>query len=69
MPGTAIGQIHGLILQLLAKGVVELRVSDKAKVGGDKLNDSHAEIGLTAKFLDSDNWDGLNCVPLPTNVS
>ena len=61
--------IHGLILQLLAKGVVELKVKDKSKVGGDKLNDSHAEIGLTAKFLDSDSWDGFNCVELTTNVS
>ena len=51
--GTAMSPIHGLIFQLSAKGVVEIRVSDKAKVGRDKLNDSHAEIGLTAKFLES----------------
>ena len=55
MPGTAMGPIHGFILQLLAKGVFELRVSDKAKAGGDKENNSHAEIGLTAKFLESNN--------------
>ena len=55
MPGSAMGPIHGLIFQLLVKGAVELRVTDKSKVGREKLNDYHAEIGLTAKFLESDS--------------
>ena len=33
VPGSAMGPIHCLILQLLAKGVVELRVTHKSKVG------------------------------------
>ena len=69
VPGSAMGPIHSLIFQLLVKGAVELRVTDKSKVGGYKLNDSHAEICLTAEFLESDSWDSLNWVELTTNVS
>ena len=34
-------QIHALVLQLFTKGVVELAVMDKTKIGMDKLRKEH----------------------------
>ena len=65
LSGAEMAPIHRLVLQLLTKGIIELRVSDKAKIGTDKLNDSHTEIGLTAELLTLDHWEGFTDVPVP----
>ena len=59
-PGKMMAPIHALIMQLLAKGIIELKVYDTTKVGTDGLTDSHVMISLTSDFVLSDNWDGLN---------
>ena len=51
VPSTFIGPIHALAVQLLAKGIIKLIVSDGTKVGTKYLNDKHILVSLTADFL------------------
>ena len=64
--------IHALALQLLAKGIIELKVSDQTKVGTDNLNDTHIIVGLTnacnsegimmPTFCMEESWSGLSYI-------
>ena len=64
--------IHALCLQMVAKGIIALDVSDKTKVGTEDLQSSHVVItsrtGKTADGNDMlaqsivENWKGLSCV-------
>ena len=53
VPKKLMGPIHALALQLLAKGIIELKVSDQIKVGTDNLNDTHIIVDL-ANACDSE---------------
>lgn len=55
VPSRNTGPIHGLVLQLLAKRIIGLTVSDTTKVGTDKLMKRH----LIARLLNSDD-DGMS---------
>jgi superfamily II DNA helicase RecQ len=62
-------QIHALVLQLFSKGVVELAVLDKTKIGTDKLHKEHlfvktmmakkGGVVLPASMFPN-SWSGLN---------
>ena len=66
------GQIHALTLQLLARGIIELKVSHVTKVGTDTLNDSHVVIDLAniksstgivmPAYCVDECWEGLNYI-------
>ena len=62
-------QIHALVLQLFSKGVVELAVIDKTKIGTDKLHKEHLFVKtMLAKkggvvlpaCMFPNSWSGLN---------
>ena len=66
------GPIHVLVLQLLAKGIISVGVSDVSKIGSDKLNATHIVItlpntadseGVTmpAHMIDT-LWEGLTYI-------
>ena len=72
VPNKQMGPIHALVLQLLAKGIISVGVSDVSKIGSDKLNATHIVITLP-NAIDSegitmpahmieDLWDGLNYI-------
>jgi hypothetical protein len=46
VPHKLMGPIHALALQMLAKGIIELYVSDTTKIGTDKISDSHVLIRI-----------------------
>ena len=35
VPGREMGQVHALCLQMIAKGIIQLKVDDKTKIGTD----------------------------------
>ena len=53
IPDNKMGVIHAPALQLLARGIIELKISDVTKKGTEKLNDNHIVVDL-ANALDSD---------------
>ena len=55
MPKKNMGQIHGLALQLLAKGIIGLDVEDKSKIGTPHLGKKN----LVIKLLNADD-DGMS---------
>ena len=55
MPSKNMGQIHGLALQLLAKGIIGLDVVDKSKIGTKQLGKKN----LVLKLLNADD-DGMS---------
>ena len=55
VPGQFMGPIHALALQLYAKGIIRLAVSDSTKVGTDKLNNKHIVV-LMASGIDEDGF-------------
>ena len=55
MPNKNVGQIHGLALQLLAKGIIGMDVPDKSKIGTTNLGKKH----LVLKLLNADD-DGMS---------
>ena len=57
VPITPMGHIHALTMQLLAKGLIELKVSDCRKVGTKELNDKHIIVSSTPDFFDTENRD------------
>ena len=59
VPVKLMGPIHALAMQLLAKGIVQLKVSDRTKVGTKSLNDKDIIVALSPEFYDMDKWDGL----------
>ena len=72
IPAEKMGQIHALMLRLLAKGVIVLGISDSTQTGTMDLNDSHVILYLP-NGIDDDGtqlpthtidlyWDGLNWV-------
>ena len=72
VPSKLMGPIHALALQLLAKGIIELKVSDQTKVGTDNLNGTHIIVGLAnacnsegitmLDFCMEESWSGLSCI-------
>jgi len=46
MPKTTMGQYHALALQLVAKGVIGLDVTETSKIGTNKLTINHIGINL-----------------------
>ena len=46
VPKTNMGQIHGLCLQMLARGIIGLRSSDPSKVGTDKFDENDVVVCL-----------------------
>ncbi|KAL7548847.1 hypothetical protein ACHAWF_015173 [Thalassiosira exigua] len=77
VPNKLMGPIHALCLQLLAKGIVDLGVSDEGKafIGTDKLEAKHIVVkgGVTKTgqpaFMDDDNWTGLTLVEKATSTT
>ena len=61
VPRKLMGHIHAFAMQLLAKGIVKLKVSDGTKVGTDKLNDKDIIVALSPDFFDMKRWDGMTC--------
>ena len=59
VPVKLMGPIHALAMQLLAKVIVELKVSDRTKVGTKSLNDKDIMVALSPEFYDMEKWDGL----------
>ena len=55
IPKTTIGQYHALALQLVAKGVIGLDVTETSKIGTNKLTTDH--IGLI--FLNASDGDEI----------
>ena len=55
MPSTFMGPIHALTMQLLAKGIIELKVPDRTKVGTNDLNDKHIVVSLTDNSCAAEN--------------
>ena len=37
VPGREMGQVHALFLQMIAKGIIQLKVDDKTKIGTVKV--------------------------------
>ena len=56
IPGTKMGPIHALVLQLLGKGIIAFDIADSTKVGTKELNDSHVIFYLPTSIDD----DGTN---------
>jgi len=82
VPKGVVGPIHGLCLQLLANGIIDLGISDsgKAHVGKDTLTAAHVIVkaGTVQKegmprilaYLDDNSWNGCRFVEraLPPKV-
>ena len=51
------GPIHALAMQLLAKGIMELKVSDRTKIGTKKMNDRDIIVALSSDFFDMKKWE------------
>ena len=49
MPGSNVGPIHGLALQLYARGIIGIEVADRTKIGTKHLHGKHLRITLPAK--------------------
>ena len=62
VPKQLMGPIHGLALQLLAKGIIELQVSDHTKVGTKELNDKHILVALSIDFYHMDKWESMSVI-------
>ena len=66
------GPIHALVLQLIAKGIVALGISDSTKTGTAKLNDNDVMLYLPNEMNDNGTclpaytidsyWEGLNWI-------
>ena len=50
---------------MLAKGMVELKVSDTSQVGTPNFNEEQVVVVLTTRFFVDDDWVGLTSIPLP----
>ena len=71
VPGTKTGPIHALMLQLVARGIIEMAVSDKTKIGTDNISIKHLVLTLpittngdgdaTLTYTMDEAWEGLNC--------
>ena len=72
VPKKSMGPIHALLLQLVAKGIISVSISDVSKIGTDKLISKHVVIclsntvdadGITmpAHMIDS-LWEGLTYI-------
>ena len=55
LPKTNMGQYHALALQLVAKGVIALDVTETSKIGTNKLSTDHIGIILP----NASNGDGI----------
>lgn len=64
-------QIHALVLQLIAKGIIALSISDTSKIGTNELCGKHLIVALpnadhdgTIKpvYLVDKCWEGLNYI-------
>ena len=55
IPKTTMGQYHALVLQLIAKGVIGLDVSETSKIGTNKLSTDNIGIILP----NASNGDGI----------
>ena len=82
VPKGVVGPIHGLCLQLLANGIIDLGISDlgKAHIGKDTLTAAHVivKVGTVEKegmpripaYLDRNSWNGCRFIEraLPPKV-
>ena len=59
VPIKLMSPIHTLDMQLLAKGIIELKVSDHTKVGTKGLNNEDIIVALTLDSCDIKNWEGM----------
>ena len=72
MSNKLMGPIYALALQLLAKGITELKVSDQTKVGTNNLNDTNIIVDLAnacdsegimmPAFSMKESWSGLSYI-------
>ncbi len=71
VPKRLMGPIHGVALQLFAKGIIGLAVSDSTKIGAKDLNPKHVRVTLPVKKVNNatrpvytidSSWDGLNTI-------
>ena len=71
--GKEMGQVHAVCLQMIAKGIISLNVTDRTKVGTDKIEKKHLAVTCPrAKrnvdgdecwcpgFMVDELWEGLN---------
>ena len=61
--GKRVGQIHGLFLQLVAKGIISYEVKDHTKIGTDKLRQEDLFVVCPKKRC---SWRGSSAVVLGT---
>ena len=79
VPGREMGQVHALCLQMIAKGMIELKVNDKTKVGTDKIARGDLSVscpivkrvrsGLTycyESYRLDEMWEGINVYSPPS---
>ncbi len=76
VPGNVDGTIHALCLQLVANGIVDMKISDAGRslIGTNQLEAKHVVVqlgvessGMPALFGES-NWKGMTFVPQATPV-
>ena len=73
VPSQGVGQIHALCLQLIAAGIISLAVTDRSRIGTDKMsskvvavtcpNVKRAKDGNTycyPGYMVDDLWEGFN---------
>ena len=67
------GQVHGVCLQMMARGLTALRVTDNTKIGTDKLTRSHlcvvcpntkrvqdGNVLWSPGYMRDECWEGFN---------
>ena len=77
----SMGQIHALVLQMFANGIIALDVKDTTKIGTDKLLLQHMSIKLSTEtqmrrgnaqrlpaFMMENFWDGINTYAVSDDV-
>ena len=73
--GKKVGQIHGLFLQLIAKGIISYEVKDHTKIGTEKLRQEDLFLVCPKKkvqlegieccrpgYMVDSMWEGMNLV-------
>jgi len=79
VPGREMGQMHALCLQMIAKGIIQLKIDDKTKMGTDKVTRRDLSVacpivkrvrnGLTycyESYRMDEMWEGINAYSPPS---
>ena len=79
VPGREMGQVYALCLQMIAKGMIELKVNEKTKVGTDKITRRDLSVsclivkrvrnGLTycyESYRMDEMWEGISVYSPPS---